>query len=173
MRLFYAITFSDEFKLKLAALCEDLKKNSEHGHFTAFENLHLTLVFLGECNPNQFVQAKTVLDLLPAEPMILSIDRIGCFKRNGTWWAGITENETLNTLYENLTEKLFAAGFQLENRPYSPHITLAREVTTGMEPKRIKPFGEAVRCINLMQSARINGKLMYTAVYIKSMGGGL
>jgi 2'-5' RNA ligase len=66
-----------------------------------------------------------------------------------------------------LTGKLIAAGFALEKRRYSPHVTLGREVKTGAMPESIEPFGETVTSIDLMKSERISGKLTYTAIYTK------
>ena len=48
MRLFIAINFSSEEKSKLFSIIADLKKYTVGGNFTRSENLHLTLVFLGE-----------------------------------------------------------------------------------------------------------------------------
>lgn len=48
MRLFIAIEFTDLVKKHLANEIKLLKNYSSSGNFTLVENLHLTLVFLGE-----------------------------------------------------------------------------------------------------------------------------
>jgi len=173
MRLFFAINFSNAVKSKLSTLRDELREKSVRGNFTAIENLHLTLAFLGECDIKHLTAAKAALDSLPIPPMEICVERIGRFKRDGSdiWWVGITENEALSALQQNLTDKLISTGFKLENRKYSPHITLAREVITEMQPWLIKVFGETIHSVELMKSERINGKLTYTAVYKKSTGG--
>ena len=175
MRLFYAINFSDAMKSKLSILRDELREKSVRRNFTATENLHLTLAFLGECDVKQLTAAKAVLDSLLIETMEICVDRIGRFKRDGgdIWWVGVAENEALSAVQKDLTDKLIIAGFRLENRKYSPHITLAREVVTDVQPWRIGPFGEAVCSAELMKSERIQGKLVYTAVHRKSTGGSL
>ena len=170
MRLFVAVNFSDETKSRLAALRDELRAKSAGGNFSADENLHLTLAFLGECDAKQLSAAKNALDSLSAPPAIdICVDRIGRFSRNGgdIWWAGVAENAALDALQQDLANKLISAGFNLESRKYSPHVTLAREVATDAKPWRITPFGESVNSAGLMKSERIRGKLTYTAVHKK------
>jgi len=81
------------------------------------------------------------------------------------WWAGLREDKPLMDLQRGLSDNLRAAGFALESRKYSPHITLGREVVTDAKPWRIEPFGETVGAIDLMKSERIRGKLTYTAIH--------
>ena len=95
MRLFYAINFSDEIKSRIADLRDELRAKSVRGNFTATENLHLTLGFLGECNSVQLTAAKAVLASLRIEPTAICIDCLRRFLRDAgdIWWAGIKENK--------------------------------------------------------------------------------
>ncbi len=45
MRLFYAVTFSEDVRRELSRIQEELRAKTVRGNFTLFENLHLTLVF--------------------------------------------------------------------------------------------------------------------------------
>ena len=167
MRLFFALNFSPEVKARLIVLQEELRRQSDSGNFSAPENLHLTLAFLGECGPKQLTSAKIALSLIKIAPVDIRIDRLGRFRREGgdIWWAGAAGNSELTALQRELTERLRAVGFRLEDRKYSPHITLAREIVTGALPWEIEPFGETVRSVELMKSERMQGKLKYTAVF--------
>ncbi|MDR2266359.1 MAG: RNA 2',3'-cyclic phosphodiesterase, partial [Christensenellaceae bacterium] len=69
------------------------------------------------------------------------------------------EDKPLLALQRNLSDRLSTAGFALESRKFSPHITLGREVSTRVEPWWIETFGEMVNSIELMKSERIGGKL--------------
>jgi 2'-5' RNA ligase len=71
------------------------------------------------------------------------------------------------SLQRELAARLIVAGFTLETRWYSPHITLGREVVTDYAFGKIEPFGERVESIELMKSEHISGKLTYTAIYGK------
>jgi len=169
MRLFIAINFMPEIKQKLTTLSDELRETSSRGRFTIPENLHLTLVFLGECDARQESSASAAMDAVAFEQFDIEIDRIGRFKRDGgdLWWVGICENKALQELHKNLTAELVKNGFKLEKRKFSPHITLGRDIVTSTEPRQIEPFGETVDKIDLMKSEHINGKLTYTAIYSK------
>jgi len=168
MRLFIAVNFNRETKNSLLALRDELRSAAECGSFTLPDNLHITLAFLGDCNAKQTFAVKTVMDSVSFKPFDIRIERIGRF--NGSegealWWAGVRVGETLADLHRELTDGLIAAGFKLDSRKFSPHITLGRRVVTDAVPRRITPFGETVHKIDLMKSERINGKLTYTAIH--------
>ncbi len=62
---------------------------------------------------------------------------------------------------------MIAAGFTLDKRKYSPHVTLGREVVADWSPRRVEAFGETVSSIELMKSERVQGKLTYMAIYTR------
>ena len=169
MRLFIALNFTSETKSSLLALRDDLRTQSTRGNFSLPENLHLTLAFLGECDARQTAAAKQVLATVDFSPPVITIERLGCFRRDGgnIWWAGVRETPELMTLQRDLTEQLRTAGFALERRRYSPHITLGREVVTDAAPWAIEPFGEIIPRMELMKSERVQGKLTYTAIFAR------
>ena len=53
MRLFVAINFNNETRSRLLDLRDELRGKSQRGNFTAPENLHLTLAFIGEVSPKK------------------------------------------------------------------------------------------------------------------------
>lgn len=168
MRLFIAINLNNSTKNSLLALRDKLRLCAESGNFTLPENLHITLAFLGECTVKQVAAVKTVMDSVDFEPFDIRIERVGHFgsgQGEALWWAGASVGKTLSDLHRELTEKLTTAGFTLDSRKFSPHITLGRRVVTDTIPWRIEPFGETIHKIDLMKSERINGKLTYTAIY--------
>jgi len=169
MRLFIAINFGSDTKDRLLALRDELRSHSSRGKFSLPDNLHLTLVFLGECDGSKTTATKAAMDSVSYDPFRVLIERVGRFTRNGgdIWWAGVRECKPLQDLQTNLSDKLIAAGIKLDQRKYNPHITLGREVLTNVVPWQIKPFGETISSIELMKSERISGKLIYTAIYEK------
>lgn len=167
MRLFIAINFNNDIKARLLALLSKLRSPSKNGNFSLPENLHLTLVFLGECDIKQTAIAKTTMDTIKFVPFDLVIERIGRFKRDGgdIWWAGVRESKALSDMQFNLTNKLIATGFELDKRKYIPHITLGREVVTDIVPWEIKPFGGRISSVELMRTERVQGHLAYTVIH--------
>ena len=165
MRLFVAINFNDETHSQLIALRDGLHSRSKRGKFTLDENLHLTLAFIGECNPTKLDKIKTILDTVNIAPFEATIERLGTFSRGTLWWAGLREDKPLMDLQHEIEYKLALCGFEMDERKYHPHITLGREVVTDIVPWQIEPFGETVTSIDLMNSERINDKLTYTVIY--------
>ncbi|MDR1560516.1 MAG: hypothetical protein LBS84_12660 [Clostridiales bacterium] len=73
----------------------------------------------------------------------VTIEQIGNF-RGDLWWAGCKAAPRLLNVQRTLRVNLRQAGFALEKRRYSQHITLGRQVATDATPWRIEPFGEEV-----------------------------
>jgi 2'-5' RNA ligase len=173
MRLFIAINLNEEIKNYLVTAIHELKKASTGGNFTHYENLHLTLVFLGELNPDRVGEIKSAMNRTKGGPFRLSISGFGRFRRRGgdIHWAGIEQNQELIGIQKRLAAELENAGFTLEDREYSPHLTLGREVRLSDPTAGIYGTLESekkemtVSRISLMQSERINGKLTYTEIY--------
>lgn len=173
MRLFIAISLNDKVKDYLMTAIQELEKNALKGSFTHRENLHLTLAFLGELSPDQAGAVESVMSRIEGKPFSLSLSGFGRFKRNGgdIHWAGIKKSEVLSALQNDLASELKKAGFSLEDRAYSPHLTLGREVRLA-EPV-CSPYAAlpeikqemTVSRISLMKSERINGKLVYSEIY--------
>ena len=172
MRLFIAINFDEETREKIIAVQQRLRVLGT-GNFSQPENLHLTLAFLGEVDSAQVGAVRHAMDRTTVRPMSLTFDHVGRFKRDGgdIWWIGISENRLLLSLQKELSGHLADAGFRLEDRRFSPHITLAREVrlATQLEYSALlgSAFSTQASTISLMRSERISGRLIYTEQYCR------
>ena len=106
MRLFIAINFPDKIKETVADIRDGLKEGSLAGNFSFDENLHLTLIFLGECNPHQMNVIKTVMDNTVFTDFKLELEKIGYYKRNGGNRWRIEINEKFHVVFGRLDRKL-------------------------------------------------------------------
>ena len=167
MRLFIAINFDAETRSRLIALRDELRSQSVSGNFSLDDNLHLTLVFIGECSPKKIDKIKAILETVTFAPFEVTVERLGTFSHGTLWWAGLREDKPLMNLQHEIEYKLTICGFEMDGRKYRPHITIGREVVTGVKPWEIEPFGETVSGIDLMKSERINGKLVYTPIFTR------
>ena len=162
MRLFIAIHFSTEIKNVLLSAIEELKAKSVSGNFTSPENLHLTLAFIGESDRVSTICAAIDRCAVPAFDMAVS----GAGRFGSIYWVGIENNPKLKALAESLQAELRKNGFEIENREFKPHITLARKVEASSPVSlNVKRTAMTVSRISLMKSERIGGKLTYTEVY--------
>lgn len=178
MRLFIAVKLNDEVKDFLSEAIQRLKVIASGGHFTHKENLHLTLVFLGEVSDEKLGAVKSAMDRVSGKSFRLSVKGFGRFKRRGgdIHWAGVIMNDALLTLQKQLNIELKTEGFPLEEREFSPHLTLGRELR--IPDAKTELFGSlngekhemTVIKISLMKSERIDGRLVYTEIYQKKLG---
>ncbi len=174
MRVFYAIEFEQEIKDYLFSIQQEVKKYCTGGNFSHKENFHLTLRFIGEQNPQQVAVLQKALYEIAAglKGFELKLNKLGNFNKGNKKiiWLGLEHSLGLQKLYQKLEGVLEKAGYTKENRGYTPHITLAREVRLdekAMDPGNLNISKELrihAKSISLMESARVNDKLTYTAI---------
>lgn len=179
MRLFIAINFDEETKERLWAICQRLRPHMQSVRFTQKQNLHLTVIFLGEVAEPRVEAVKLALNKLEAAPFSLCFGWPGVFSRtNGDiLWLGLQgdEEQALAKIYNFLYYQLTSAGFAVEKREYTPHLTLAREVF--WQKNFIKSsFAQSfplittkVSRVSLMKSERIEGRLTYSELSGKDL----
>ncbi|MDT5061056.1 MAG: 2,3-cyclic 3-phosphodiesterase [Acidobacteriota bacterium] len=96
------------------------------------EKLHITLKFLGEIAPNRLQALSDAAShaALSTQPFILSLEGAGAFPTRGLpriLWLSINDSSgQLTKLQSNLEEECEHVGFAREERPFRPHLTIAR-----------------------------------------------
>ena len=151
-RLFFAIWPPAAARSALERLASDVALVAS-GKPVEAAKIHLTLAFLGEVDQARMSLAHAAADALRMPRFVLSLDRVGSFRRSRVAWAGASRTpEALATLQSALEEKLRASGFTLEARPFRPHITLARKIRERVPPAFIEPIAYACEEIALVVS---------------------
>jgi len=179
MRVFVAINFPTPVRRALVKHQQAIRDAAQSGNFTHEENLHLTLVFLGEVPVGELARINAIVDTVACPPFPLSFDMIGRFDRKGKdiWWVGIRRNKSLLDLQAALDDAFRRVGYRLDSRPFTAHITLAREVRMSDPRDRrrlctaIAPIETGVTRVSVMESTRIDGRLTYREVYGKDFPG--
>jgi 2'-5' RNA ligase len=116
------------------------------------ERLHITIRFIGHVDDTRADEIRAVLaPPLAMEPFNLTIAGVGTFPPKGSprvVWAGLTGgSDQLMALESTVSERLAGAGVPREERPYNPHLTLARvRDAAGLRPA---PFVGSLREISL------------------------
>lgn len=175
MRLFTAVTFDDEMKDSLCDIMNKLRPFTEKGNFTLRDNLHLTLNFIGETDKIKAAEQAMVNAVYGTgkRAFDITVKGFGRFKRRegDICWLGVEWEEHLFKLQKELADQLTKAGFTLEERRYTPHLTLARRVkfkgTFGDNDfgASIPELKQPVKKVSLMKSENISGKLTYTEIF--------
>jgi 2'-5' RNA ligase len=133
-----------------------------HGRRTRDESLHLTLAFIGDVDVENLpsLLAPPARVLTPA--FLLTLDDWGCWARNGIGWAAPSRiPAALLDLAGNLQGWLRDAGFELERRPFTPHVTLVRDAQCMPLPESLTPIEWRVKEFALMHSQLLPGGARY------------
>lgn len=116
-------------------------------------DLHLTLSFLGQVEEQRIAGLRDVGAAQCSAAFTLQIDEIGYWPRPQVLWAGPrVPGEQLVELHARLVSDLEALGFAREERPFRPHITLARKVRERPISAVLAPLQWEVRELALVES---------------------
>lgn len=127
-RLFFAIWPSPELARQLRRLAGDAFHGS-HVRCLQADQIHLTLIYLGPSDPAQRECAEMAAEQVRAASFDLALSTLGYWARPRVGWIGPTEiPSALNSLVQQLQQRLPACGYRLDTRPWQAHITLVRKL---------------------------------------------
>jgi 2'-5' RNA ligase len=128
MRLFIALDLPAEVVRNLESFVARLKPSARI-HWSPPANLHVTTKFIGEFAENRLPELQAVLEKMPKRPPIeVTVAKVGFFPNAHSarvFWCGI-EAPGLEALAAATDTATSSVGVSKEERPYSPHLTLAR-----------------------------------------------
>lgn len=159
MRLFIAVNFPTELRARWVAETASLRSAAPEVRWVASAQMHLTVAFLGE-QPEAIVEKlRTTLDAVTEARARLSLETqgIGAFpnwRRPRVVWLGIARAPSLMTLAEALARGCRALGIPGENRPFHPHITLAR-IDSLVSQHHVRHLAEAARAVTASSVAEV------------------
>lgn len=131
-RTFIAVELPDAARAALQAHIARLSRALPRVRFQPPDSLHLTLAFLGELDDERLDAATqaAIAAASTAPPFTLMVAGLGIFgppSAPRVLWCGVGGDvPTLLRLQAALADRLEAAGFPRERRPFAPHLTLAR-----------------------------------------------
>ena len=125
MRLFVAIELPDDAKQIIGRLRADIPGS----RWVPVAHLHVTLSFLGEVDDVTLKQLTEELAAIRAPEFVIRFSGTGCFPnrhRPRILWVGLEPEPLLIGLASLVRNVVLACNIPQEERPFSPHITLAR-----------------------------------------------
>ena len=130
MRLFVAIELPDDLRRALAQVQERLARTVK-AKWTAVEQFHLTVKFLGETADSRLPSVVEHLNAVRLdEPITLQTAGMVCFPPNGPIRiiaSALNDIEGKCARLQQAIDKVcHAAGFPLEGRRWTPHVTVGR-----------------------------------------------
>jgi 2'-5' RNA ligase len=144
VRSFISIDLEDQLILsRVASIISSLQALGGDLKPVEVENIHLTLKFLGNVSTPRLADVKSSLKQLTFPSFSAEIKGAGAFpnlNHMNVIWVGVDEGwSQVEQIYEQVEKLLSSLGFSRENRPFSPHITIAR-VRSGRKRDEIANF---------------------------------
>ena len=130
------------------------------------KNIHLTLKFLGDVSPNNIdLLTKVLNNEVSTHPAFeITLSEVGAFpntRRPRVIWVGIDAPPPLLDLQKGVDARTVRLGYPSEDRPYSPHLTLAR-ISQNAPPDEVRQVGEVLTGLKI----GIVGKFTADAVHL-------
>lgn len=163
-RVFFALWPDAQVRAQLASLAREVALESG-GRPTLPDRIHLTLAFIGEQSTIRVDSLCRLGGLIRARDFVLTLNRIGGFSRTGVAWLGASAAQAeLTALHAEVTAALRSRGFPIEERPYAPHLTLARHSTTLVERTLPQPISWRATSFSLVASELAAGGPAYRSI---------
>jgi len=160
MRLFTAIDPPDDARDLLSALQQ---ATSLAARWTDPEQFHVTLRFLGDVPSDQAERINDALGRIQALPVTCrpyGLDLLPSRHNPRVLIVGLKRSDALLDLYRKVSDAIEAHGLEPDDRPFRPHITLARlddvspedvhAVVTATDTSSLEPF--TVNAFHLYES---------------------
>lgn len=144
MRIFIGIDLDNEIRAKLARFLEGVRGFAPDARWVRPESLHITLKFIGEQKEERVEAITERLRSVEGAATEVRFSGYGFFptaKAPRVFWIGIHAGPQLAELANNIDAAVAELGVAREDRPFSPHLTLARGGGGSGDPKRRKGDG--------------------------------
>lgn len=180
-RAFIAVDLPEEIKSKILETSSTLDPVALRA--VGSDQLHITLFFLDNVDGRQIDGVKSALSKLDERRFEVSLGGVGTFdiSRPRVLFANVTKGyENLLGVYSRLFGDLEVLRIKMEDREFSPHVTIARLKHAG--PKEIgaarkavedfarKEFGGFVcSSIKLKRSELTSKGPIYTDLFVKEL----
>ena len=133
-----------------------------HGRRTRDDSIHLTMAFIGAVGVENLPRLLAPPADVFTSAFLLTLDDWGCWARNGIGWAAPSHiPEPLRDLAANLEGWLRGAGFELEDRAFTPHVTLVRKAQCVPLPDSMAPIEWQVEEFALLRPRLAPGGARY------------
>lgn len=184
IRAFIAIDLSEEARAVLADASETLAQRVPSGavKWVSPQKIHLTLRFLGNTPLEKLDELYAALDRTVSahNPFSLHLDQLGCFpneRRPRVIWVGVQgDTAQAQSLRDDLEEMVTAMGWEPEQRPFRPHLTLGRVKQKGATldlpwGQNVAPAQIGVNVVHLFESQLKPSGAVYTVRHTSHLQG--
>ena len=152
LRVFYALWPDRSVNGALAEVARHMHR-AVSGRRTRDDSIHLTLAFVGDVDSVRLPELLAPPAVLTVARFTLTLDCWGCWPRNGVAWvAPSSVPDALRELAAGMEAWLRDAGFEMDVRPFNPHVTLIRKAQCAPLPGSMPGIQWKVEDFVLVQS---------------------
>jgi 2'-5' RNA ligase len=156
---------------KLSRMISSMKSefSSEGIKWTTNDNIHITLAFLGDTDGNKIKNITSMLNAL-CKTIIkfeLTLRGTGVFKNINDpriLWTGIDPSERLMDLNRIIIGGLRESGHEIEERPFSPHLTIGR-IKYFRDKEALKKFLDNYKDM-VFQKVAVDEVILYESILL-------
>jgi RNA 2',3'-cyclic 3'-phosphodiesterase len=144
MRLFIALDIDEAIRERITRFVEGVRNFAPDARWVKPETLHITLKFIGEQPDTSLEKIKHALSTVQESATEINFRGFGFFpavKSARVFWIGIDAGPQLSVLAAAIDEKMPALDIAKEERPFNPHLTLARGAGGSGSPRWRKGDG--------------------------------
>jgi 2'-5' RNA ligase len=172
MRLFLAIELDDDLHDLLDETTASLRAEAPELGWLGREKRHLTLKFLGDVSEEALPRLVSAVDRAAARHarLEMSVREVGAFpnfRRARVVWMGVEQEPRLELLHHDLELACEQEGFEVEGRPFRPHITLAR-VRVPLPVERIRVLARVARTVRVQATAPVESITLFESTLAPS-----
>lgn len=151
-RAFFALWPDAAVRERLAAQAEKIAFEAS-GRAVKADSLHMTLLFVGNVPDDRLKRLESVVDRISRKPFSIGLDRLSSFAGPQVAWVGTSHVPAdLYNIQAQLYMELENAGFEVEQRRFVPHITVARHVSKDVKERAIEVILWSARTLCLVYS---------------------
>lgn len=138
MRTFIALNLPETERQRIDVALERLRDRGAFLRWVGPEAFHITLKFLGDIEGGEQDAIEHALRerVAGCPPLHLRLGGLGAFpslRRASVIWVGVERNTSLERLQQDVELACARLGYQREQRPWRPHVTVAR-LQSGARP---------------------------------------
>jgi 2'-5' RNA ligase len=141
MRLFLALDIDEVIRERITRFVDGVRNFAPDARWMKPESLHVTLKFIGEQPDTAVEPIKQAMTTVVAGTTEIRFHGYGFFptpKSARVFWVGMEAAGDLEALATAIDDKMPSLGMAKEDRPFSPHLTLARAGGRSGSPRLLK-----------------------------------
>ena len=158
IRCFIAIEIPEAIQNQLARIQGTLRNQIQKASWVKPGNIHLTLKFLGDVDPNNLNSIGEAIEgvAIRHRSFLLRIGGLGAFPnfaRPRVMWIGVkVGGERVSSLAQDINVALSECGVSFDTKKFNPHLTIARL----KERVDLRPYANQYCQYDRMHEAEMN-----------------